>query len=358
MANFETLPNELLARAISLLDKYSLSQVRLVNKRLEQISVERLFERITLYAHWKKESFCASGDRQWTVRPIERRDQEDEAVGFEVASNSQSPFDCATPRLSTSDRYADTINTNWDDECWREELRRRLDRELGIATQRQLCERVNDQASSAYYNSVVTGTKQQFLDSSTTVCDQAVDYFADDSNRDEDGSSRFMSQGRSSTRKHRGSSFRHSKSSSPVSQQRQDLESSSIRCRLNFSTKELKLERTREAGDMPSDTESRTYAEEDSQRFESEQPELEDEEDVGWISRSNLRIRAASSPTPQWATDGFPGPPNYDARLFRNILQNATLNKYVREVQIYTCKTDCVGMSNRISNNFNYLHNV
>jgi hypothetical protein len=193
MANFEILPNELLARAISLLDKYSLSQVRIVNKRLEQISVERLFERITLYAHWKKESFCASSERPWIVRPIDRRDQADEAVGFEVASNSHSLFDCAAPRLSTSDRYADAINTNWDDECWREELRRRQNKELGITTQRRLCERVNDQASSAYYNSVATGTKQQVLDSSTTVCHQSIDIFADDSYKNEDRSSRSKS---------------------------------------------------------------------------------------------------------------------------------------------------------------------
>lgn len=324
-----------------------------MNKRLEQICVERLFERVILYAHWKKESFCASSDRQSMVRPIDSWDQEDEAVDFEIASNSQSLYDCATPGLSTSNRHADTIDTNWDDECWREELMRRLDRELGIATQRQLCERVNDQASLEYYNSVPTGTKQQILDTSTIEFHQAVDYFADDTHKNEDASSSFMSQHRSHTGKHCGSSFSRSKSSSPVSQQRQHLESSSIRCRLDFSTEEPKIARTREVRDMPSDTESRKYAEEDSQSFESEQPELEDKEDVGWVSRPVLGIRAASSPTPQWATDGFPGPPNYDARLFRNILQDAKLNKYVREVQIYTCETDCVGMNNRIPSNFN-----
>jgi hypothetical protein len=51
MPNFEALPNELLARVISFLDKQSLAEMRLVNKRLEQISVKRLFARITLYAH-------------------------------------------------------------------------------------------------------------------------------------------------------------------------------------------------------------------------------------------------------------------------------------------------------------------
>jgi hypothetical protein len=98
---------------------------------------------------------------------------------------------------------------------------------------------------------------------------------------------------------------------------------------------------------MSSDTDSPKCPEENSQRFESEQPELEDEEDLEWVRGPVLRIRAAASPTPQWAIDGFPGPPSYDARLFRNILQDATLNKYVREVQIYTCETDCVRMSNR-----------
>lgn len=45
MSNFEALPNELLARVIGFLNKKSLAEVRLVNKRLEQISVERLFAR-------------------------------------------------------------------------------------------------------------------------------------------------------------------------------------------------------------------------------------------------------------------------------------------------------------------------
>jgi hypothetical protein len=345
MANFEILPNELLARVISLLDKYSLSQVRLVNKRLEQISVERLFERITLYAHWKKESFCASGDRQRMVLPTDRRDQEDEDINFEVASNGPSPYDCPTPTASTSYRYADILNTNWDDECWRDELRTTLDRELDIVTQRQRG-RVNEQALSGYYNSVATGTNQQFLDSSTTEFHQAVDRPADDSRKDEDESSSFMSQRRSPAGNHRGSSFSHSKPSSPVSQERQHLESSPIHCHLEASTEEPNVARAIEIGDMSGNTESRKFAEEDSQCFESEQPELEDEEDVEWARGPVLRIRAASSPTPQWVTDGFPGPPGYDARLFRNILQDATLNKYVREVQIYTCETDCVRMSN------------
>lgn len=52
MANLEALPNELLARIISLSPRRSLAQLRLTNRRLETIAVTKLFERATLYVHW------------------------------------------------------------------------------------------------------------------------------------------------------------------------------------------------------------------------------------------------------------------------------------------------------------------
>lgn len=63
----------------------------------------------------------------------------------------------------------------------------------------------------------------------------------------------------------------------------------------------------------------------------SEHPELEDE-DLEWDGRLTLRIPSSTTSIPQWAFDGFTGPPGYDARMFKNILLDAKLNQYVREV--------------------------
>lgn len=52
MANLEALSSELLAWIVSFSDRRSLAQLRLTNKRLENIAVVKLFERATLYAHW------------------------------------------------------------------------------------------------------------------------------------------------------------------------------------------------------------------------------------------------------------------------------------------------------------------
>ena len=45
---------------------------------------------------------------------------------------------------------------------------------------------------------------------------------------------------------------------------------------------------------------------------------------------------------PHWAHRGYPGPPDYDANVFKIIFENDTLRKYVKEVQVYTCETHCV----------------
>lgn len=78
MPNFQALPNELLARAIGFLDKRSLAEVRLVNKRLEQISVARLFARITLYAHWRNERVL--GTRYYILYENDDDDDADDQV--------------------------------------------------------------------------------------------------------------------------------------------------------------------------------------------------------------------------------------------------------------------------------------
>ena len=54
MTTLESLPDELVARITDFLDKRGLAEARLVNKRLERLSVAKLFRRISLYAHWKK----------------------------------------------------------------------------------------------------------------------------------------------------------------------------------------------------------------------------------------------------------------------------------------------------------------
>jgi hypothetical protein len=53
MANVATLPNELLLRIIGFCGRKEIAQARLASKRLEQMCVEKLFEKVTLYAHWQ-----------------------------------------------------------------------------------------------------------------------------------------------------------------------------------------------------------------------------------------------------------------------------------------------------------------
>lgn len=59
MANFDALPNELIARIVSFSDRKSLSNLRLTSSKIEVFAVEKLFERVTLYAHW------AEPDEEW-----------------------------------------------------------------------------------------------------------------------------------------------------------------------------------------------------------------------------------------------------------------------------------------------------
>ncbi|KAF1966478.1 hypothetical protein BU23DRAFT_324829 [Bimuria novae-zelandiae CBS 107.79] len=55
----------------------------------------------------------------------------------------------------------------------------------------------------------------------------------------------------------------------------------------------------------------------------------------------NGRLREWEARRPIWAREGYPGPRDYDATVFKNILENETLQKYVKEVQVYTCETHC-----------------
>ncbi|KAJ4318181.1 hypothetical protein N0V94_004547 [Neodidymelliopsis sp. IMI 364377] len=59
LAGFDVLPDELLVRTVDHLDRADLARVRLVSQRLNLISTEKLFERVTLYAHWAREDKCA-----------------------------------------------------------------------------------------------------------------------------------------------------------------------------------------------------------------------------------------------------------------------------------------------------------
>jgi hypothetical protein len=68
---------------------------------------------------------------------------------------------------------------------------------------------------------------------------------------------------------------------------------------------------------------------------------LEDEEDLEWDGRPTFKMPSCTTPMPQWAFDKLTGPPGYDSRMFKNILLDATLKQYVREVQIYTCDIGC-----------------
>lgn len=52
MAGLEALPEELLVRLITSLERSDLARIRLVNHRLRRVATEQLFRSITLYAHW------------------------------------------------------------------------------------------------------------------------------------------------------------------------------------------------------------------------------------------------------------------------------------------------------------------
>lgn len=48
---------------------------------------------------------------------------------------------------------------------------------------------------------------------------------------------------------------------------------------------------------------------------------------------------------PRWAVDRLPGPPGYDAQVFKGIMLHQTLRNHVKEVEIYTCEPHCVRFS-------------
>lgn len=54
MTNLEVLPDELLVRIIDFLEKRDLAKVRLLNKRLSQISTAELFRIVTLCPQWQR----------------------------------------------------------------------------------------------------------------------------------------------------------------------------------------------------------------------------------------------------------------------------------------------------------------
>jgi len=55
-------------------------------------------------------------------------------------------------------------------------------------------------------------------------------------------------------------------------------------------------------------------------------------------------LDAVDRDTPQWAEKKYPGPPGYDAKRFRNILEHDVFGNYVKHVEVYTCETHCVSV--------------
>ena len=73
MAKLEALPDELLVRLTDFLERSDLAKVRLLNKRLSQISTAELFRTVTLYPQWRKDderderhSVDSEQDEGWT----------------------------------------------------------------------------------------------------------------------------------------------------------------------------------------------------------------------------------------------------------------------------------------------------
>lgn len=87
MACLDSLPNELLARIIAFSDRRSLAQLRVTNRKLEDIAVRKLFEKVTLYAHWVEDN-DESLDRRAYCDPFDPFDDSDsESIVHPTADN-------------------------------------------------------------------------------------------------------------------------------------------------------------------------------------------------------------------------------------------------------------------------------
>lgn len=258
MANLDSLPNELLARIVSFSDRRSLAQLRLTNKRFEDIAVGNLFERVTLYAHWANKTF-----EKW-----EEKSERDSQIPI------RDPGANVSNDIYGNDSEGHVIRRNSVERSMRA---MQEDEEDGFIAGSD-----EDEEEGFVAESYLQGEGRRDINpKSDRAKEDDDDGFVADSDMDQEHLS-------------------------------------------NVEGNELDLSRPRPHVESSRSPRPDLFRLSDFQAYEEQRQQKWD------------AIR------PQWARDNFPGPPDYDAAVFLNIVENERLQKFVKEVQIYTCETHCV----------------
>ncbi|KAL1608279.1 hypothetical protein SLS60_003218 [Paraconiothyrium brasiliense] len=266
MANLEALPNELLARITSFSDRKSLAQFRLTSKRLEDIAVAKLFERVTLYAHWAKESDDEEEEKADCEHHRGLRD-----LGGYISEYNQGADSDDFDRIDPVKRTHQAIEQDDADDFT-------AGSDLEQKDQRNVVERSNRAMQQDEEDEFVAGSDLDEDDLPENGLDgdlQLRPHLRDEGHRQE--------QATEETELITGRTNRPSLRPDPFSGRLCDFQ---------------------------------LYEEQRRQKWEASRP--------------------------QWARDDFPGPPDYNAIMFRNIIEDDRLKRYVKEVQVYTCETHCV----------------
>ena len=283
MATLENLPDELLDRIADFLDKKDLAETRLVNKRLDYISVTKLFERISLYAHWihwKQEnddiySVDTPRDVSWRYMA---EDEESSSVGGVTIDDE----------IESNGKEIDSAE-DWEDEFATDDVEI-----LDPATEEGFQEAILSRHS-------VQGSRDSSVSARSDVIDE----------NDEEPS---VSDG---------------------------LDEVLARPRSLEHTEEIERKLS-----GPGNAELWDDNEEDDEWYHSrssQQQNIKADDEDEWYRPGMHQWETIQSPAPpQWVLDELPGPPGYDAHAFKNILQHNKLKVYVQDVHVYTCDTHCV----------------
>ncbi|OAG05651.1 uncharacterized protein CC84DRAFT_1259051 [Paraphaeosphaeria sporulosa] len=265
MTYLEALPNELLARIVSFSDRRSLAQLRLTNKRLEDIAVVKLFERVTLYAHWAKQSDEESEDRS--------------------ARDYQSPV-----LDKSNDHYGD-------------------DRE-DYVPRRDSVERLGSEMQKDEEDGFIAGS------------DEDEEYGLVPTPDLHDQGRRDLDQRSGQARKDDDDGFLACPDMDDDLSTAGD-NSLSVRPRFRGGSSLQDRDSASEASDRPPRPDPFSVGLPDFRLYEKQ------------------RHQKWEAARPQWARDNFPGPSDYDAAVFLNIVENERLRNFVKEVRVYTCETHC-----------------
>jgi hypothetical protein len=338
MATLSTLPNELLARIVTFLDKPALAHTRLINKSFEQLSVEKLFERVSLYAHWKQESpdeeetysVDTVVDRRWHPMYFGRIDESVGDVGGMVEDEGGGNGEIGDAFLyeGHEEWMADGMD---GDEVEEDEQIRDHDANLmgdvnNADVQDNDSEDAAENLSRREFSRELRGRKREL---EAGVAERLQDGTVEEVEEDDPWSFGALDQHRDANEheegRKRGVEFWDEEDEEP------NPRTAVLHERKRSSERD-------EVEEMHHDT-TRWSARSDS--------EIRAIEELQFLHGRDFRRRENpwDRNRTQWAADGFPGPPGYDANKFKNILQHVEFKKYVKEVQVYTCETDCVSIA-------------